>query len=511
MSFESVIWLGNKASFDAVADLKAKQHEFKDEFKADYMRDGMENPADKPEHPLLDVQANGVGIVNVSGPLVAGSAGFMRFFGITGYEDVANAFLAGLQNPDVQSFVMLVNSPGGDVAGCHETAMFIDQISKIKPVVTYASGLMASAGLWLGATGSYSMCSATTIVGSLGVMRVHRDVSKAMENDGIKVTIIRAGDKKNLVNPFEPLTGEALAVAEDQASAIHEVFTAWVADHRGVSVKVANTNFAQGQEFVGKWAVDAGLIDAIGTLEQAVAKSYGLQKSKGGRKSSGMRPQIISNSVRVEASSSNNTAVSGAGDTTANQLPDNDDQKQGNPMPKPYTQEQLAAMAAGVILEETPEASASTGSAGAAPDETGNTASTEASAVTDPKDAEISSLKALLATADEKIAATEAEVVTLKATVASTEWPLASVSEIVRNSIKAMLIPLNADTKALAAMDAAALVTEHARVSALFKDTFKVGAAASMAPAEPEEKQKSRIPAVLDPRVSRMAMSVPRA
>ena len=180
-------------------------------------------------------------------------------------------------------------------------------------------------------------------------------------------------------------------------------------------------------------------------------------------------------------------------------------------MPKPYTQEQLTAMAAGVTLEESPEASASTGSAGDEAAATGNTASTETSAVTDPKDAEIATLKSLLATATEKVTATEAEVETLKATVASTEGPLASVSEIVRASLKSMLIPLNADTKALATMDATALAAEHARVSALFKETFKVGAAASMSPTGPEDKPKPKVPAVLDPRVNRMAMSVPRA
>ncbi len=508
MNTESTLWLGNKASFDTISEFRAKAHEFKDDYKADFFNDKEDSP--ETEHDLLEVQGN-VGIVSISGPLVAGSAGFMRYFGVTGYEDIASAMLAGLQNPAVEAFVLAVSSPGGEVSGCHETAMFIDQVGKIKPVTTYASGMMASAGLWLGATAKHVSCSATAIIGSLGVMRVHKDVSEALKADGVKVTIIRSGDKKNLVNPYEPLSEEALAVAEAQAAAIHEVFTAWVADHRGVSVDAANTRFAQGQEFVGKWAVEAGLADSVGTLEQAVTKASNLGKARSGRKSVPAGGQNPLNFMRAEASSSNNTVLSGAGGTSTDSVADNSAKTQGTFMPKPYTQEQLAAMAAGVILEPTSGASSPDGSAGSEPDATGNTASTETSAVTDPKDAEIASLKSLLAESTEKVNATEAEVATLTAKVASTEGSLASVSEIVRSSLKAMMIPLNADAKAVATMDAATLVSEHARVSALFKETFKVGAAASMAPASQEEAPKPKIPAVLSPLASRMAMSVPRA
>jgi len=257
----STLWAGDQVSYDYFLAAQAKAHEM-------LARGGVSHEQYQPE--LLQKQGS-VGVVNVQGTMINGSAGIMSIFGMTGYSDVGRAAIAALSDPDIKSILLNVDTPGGQVAGLHDMATMLADIGKIKPVITYAGGNMLSAGMWLGAAGEKIYASATSEVGSIGVLMVLQDRSEAMAQAGIKPEVFRSGPFKALGNPYEKMSPEARAVIQQSVDDTAEVFLNHVASQRGVAPLVADSRYGQGRTFVGKRAKEVGLVDEIASDDYAFA------------------------------------------------------------------------------------------------------------------------------------------------------------------------------------------------------------------------------------------------
>ena len=107
---------------------------------------------------LIELQGD-VAVIHAAGPLVEGHAGFMRYFGITGYADLEDAGIAAVSNPDVKAIVLSVRSNGGHVHGVQDAAALFAAIDQVKPVVTHTPSDMPSP---TGCTGSTSPFSSAT-------------------------------------------------------------------------------------------------------------------------------------------------------------------------------------------------------------------------------------------------------------------------------------------------------------------------------------------------------------
>jgi signal peptide peptidase SppA len=402
---------------------------------------------------MVDVQ-DGVAVITIQGSLVSGSSGYMRMFGVVGYADIQDALLQAVADKSAKSILLNIDSGGGAVAGVNDASKVIAEINKVKPVVTYTGGIMASAALWLGSSASRMYASETAITGSLGVLMVHASRARQLENDGIKVTVIRAGKDKALMNPYEDLTDKAMEDAQSKADALYDVFLSHVADSRGMSLTAADAAFGQGREFVGKQAVKAGLIDEVGSLTDAFMYAKSLQ------------------------SSANKPAVRTKGEATA-EVQDDNQAQEGATMPKPITPEYLAALAAGIDLEAVAEPAA--------------VAAVEAPAPVAVVEPTIESLQAELASAKVAADAAVAEASTLKAQVEALEASQGGLLAFARNSIKAMSVPLNIEAAAVADSE---VLAEHSRVSELFKSKFKVGGVTA---AKPEDAPAKPVAALVNP------------
>lgn len=218
--------------------------------------------------PLVEVR-DGVGIVSLKGPLVSGSAGWMRLFGVTGYDDFQAGLMEAATDKSVKSLMIYAATPGGAVEGVDETSEMVKQISALKPVLTYAGGSMASAGYWIGSAGSRRLASRTSQVGSIGVVATHIEYSQKMAKEGITPTVVRSGKWKALGGPYEPLSDLAREELQATADAINDIFEARVAVNVGRTQKQVHERMGQGRVFMGSKAVDAGLVDGIATFQEA--------------------------------------------------------------------------------------------------------------------------------------------------------------------------------------------------------------------------------------------------
>lgn len=200
--------------------------------------------------------------------------------GATSAERFAADFSALVDNPEIGAIVLDVNSPGGQVNGIAEAANRIYQARGKKPIVAVANHLMASAAYWIGSAADEIVATPDGEVGSVGVFAVHQDVSKKLEQDGVKITFIKEGKYKTEGNPYEPLSEEAHAVIQARVSDVYESFLNSIALHRGVKPDDVRNGYGEGRVVSAQQSIRLGMADRIETLDQTVTRL--LNQMRGG-------------------------------------------------------------------------------------------------------------------------------------------------------------------------------------------------------------------------------------
>ena len=175
-----------------------------------------------------------------------------------------------VMDKDVKKICLFIDSPGGTVDGVSDLCDHIHAVAEEKPVVAYASGLMASAAYWLGCAASRIICSQDAVVGSLGVYTVLQDFSGYMTQMGVKHELIRTGKYKGADVPLFPISKESRVQAQSLVDSFYSLFVNKVSTYRGLNRNTV-LGLADGRVFVGQAAVELGLADAIGTLDEVIA------------------------------------------------------------------------------------------------------------------------------------------------------------------------------------------------------------------------------------------------
>ena len=193
--------------------------------------------------------------------------------GGTSTELFARDVKTALNDPAVQSIVLMVDSPGGAVGGTMAAASAVMTARGVKPIATYSDGTMASAAYWVGsAADRVYLSSGVDQVGSIGVVASHVDVSKREEALGIKTTEIVAGRFKRISSQYGPLSESGRQSIQDQVDYLYSLFVSDVAAQRGVSADKVIADMADGRVFIGQQAIDAGLVDGISSLDSVIAE-----------------------------------------------------------------------------------------------------------------------------------------------------------------------------------------------------------------------------------------------
>ncbi|MFA6148658.1 MAG: S49 family peptidase [bacterium] len=205
---------------------------------------------------------------------------------------VSTSFLKGqiadaLANPEVRSILLDIDSPGGAVDGTEGLAALVFSARAVKPVVAFTDGMMGSAAYWIGsAAGRVFISGDTTQVGSIGVVATHVDRSEAERTRGYKTTEIVAGRYKRIASETAPLSEEGQQYLQEMVDYVYSVFVGNVAQYRGVAVEEVLSQMADGRIFVGKQAVQVGLVDGVSTREELIrsfaASKPGIRAKAGG-------------------------------------------------------------------------------------------------------------------------------------------------------------------------------------------------------------------------------------
>jgi signal peptide peptidase SppA len=212
--------------------------------------------------------------------------------GGTSAEAFGQAFRAVIADPAISAVVLDVDSPGGSVFGMEELASIIRAGRGRKPIVAVANQLMASAAYWVASQADDIMASPSAQVGSIGVIGVHQDISEAEAKVGVKTTLVTAGTFKGDGNEHAPLSDSARATIQRMVDGYYAAFVQDVSRGRAVTAAQVRDGFGEGRILGAKDALRAGLIDGIGTLEQAVMRLASGSKTAS-LKAEGLRPEDI--------------------------------------------------------------------------------------------------------------------------------------------------------------------------------------------------------------------------
>jgi signal peptide peptidase SppA len=215
----------------------------------------------------------GVAVIPLYG-LISQRQGLMSdTSGGTSCEAIRASLREAVADPDVRAIVFDVDSPGGDVAGVPELAADIREARLgSKPIVAVSNTLMASAAYWIAAQCDELVASPSAMVGSIGIVGMHEDISAAEAKAGVKTTLISSGAYKTEGNPYEPLTDDARATLQGQCDAYYAMFLADVGRGRGVTTAQVEAEFGQGRVLMAAQAARAGLVDRVDTLEGTVRR-----------------------------------------------------------------------------------------------------------------------------------------------------------------------------------------------------------------------------------------------
>ncbi len=208
--------------------------------------------------------------------------------GGTSLEKFGEVFLQAMGDSTISAVVIDVDSPGGSVFGVEELANIIYGARGSKPIVAVVNSMAGSAAYWIIAAADEIVVTPSGEVGSIGILVAHEDLSGMAEKLGVKTTLLSAGRKKILGNPFEPLSEEARADIEDRIDGYYTAFVGAVARGRGVTPANVRAGFGEGGMVPAKEAVRLGMADTVGTLRETLDRL-------GGRESqaSGTRAELV--------------------------------------------------------------------------------------------------------------------------------------------------------------------------------------------------------------------------
>jgi len=211
-----------------------------------------------------------VAVVPIHGTLVRRTIGLEAESGLTSYAAIASQIDAALASPEVAAILLDVDSPGGESGGVFDLADRIRAAAQVKPVWAVANDMAFSAAYALASAATKVFVSRTGGVGSIGVIAMHVDQSEKDAQDGVRYTAVFAGDRKNDLNPHEPISDEAHAFLKAEVNRVYGLFVETVARHRGIEPSAVRDTEAG--LFFGQAAVAIGLADAIGTFDVALAQ-----------------------------------------------------------------------------------------------------------------------------------------------------------------------------------------------------------------------------------------------
>lgn len=233
----------------------------------------------------INIKTNYIGILYVEGTIMKNQA---DTFGIpVGYQhqwtlDQINSMKSDDLNTGI---IIYVDSPGGGVYESDELYLALENYKKEtgRPIYSYMGSMAASGGYYISCASDKIFANRNTWTGSIGVtIGTLYDISGLLENYGVKSVTITSGKNKAMGDFTKPMSAKQLGIFQSLVNEAYDQFVGIVADGRKMDIETVR-KIADGRIYTSKQAKDLGLVDKIGTLDEAITDikaAYKLQDSE---------------------------------------------------------------------------------------------------------------------------------------------------------------------------------------------------------------------------------------
>lgn len=212
-----------------------------------------------------------VAVVEVEGTISSGDKEDYATGAVSG--TVIDDLRQASEDVSVKAIVLRVDSPGGTVTGSAQ--IYEALLAMEKPVVVSMGGVAASGGYYVSAPADFIYARPDTVTGSLGVIMTLYNAEELIDEIGVDVITITSGPNKSMGGTWDELTPDQREIFEQFIDESYNDFVQIVADGRGLDVERVR-ELADGRIYSGRQAVDNGLADGLGNLNDAIQKAADL-------------------------------------------------------------------------------------------------------------------------------------------------------------------------------------------------------------------------------------------
>lgn len=196
---------------------------------------------------------------------------------------VKQALEQAVGDEQVKAVLLRIHSPGGEVTASDTLYAAVRRAAAKKPVVVYLDAVAASGGYYVACGASQIVASATTLTGSIGVMMESFSYHGLFDKVGLGARTFTSGAFKDTLSGARPMREEEEAYVQGLVDEMYERFLGVVAQARGKTPEQLRGTVADGRVFTGAQALEAGLVDRVGYLEEAWDLARDLGKAPGAR------------------------------------------------------------------------------------------------------------------------------------------------------------------------------------------------------------------------------------
>lgn len=173
------------------------------------------------------------------------------------------------EDDSIKAVVLRIDSPGGGVGPSQEIHEEIKKLAGVKPVVVSMGSVAASGGYYMAAPAARIFANPGTLTGSIGVIMEFTSYQELLEKIGLRNQVVKSGEHKDIGSPARPLSDSDRKILQGVIDDVHRQFIAAVAEGRKMDPEKVR-RLADGRIFTGRQALEAGLVDELGNLQDSI-------------------------------------------------------------------------------------------------------------------------------------------------------------------------------------------------------------------------------------------------
>jgi protease-4 len=208
-----------------------------------------------------------VALIHIEGPIIDS-------------KDTIDQLKDFLKDSSVKAIVLRIDSPGGAVAPVQEIYEEVKKAVSKKKVVVSMGSIAASGGYYIASPATRILANPGTLTGSIGVIMEIPNIEGLMNKIGVKTEVIKSGEHKDIASVFRGIRKEEREILQNVLNNVHEQFIKAVSEVRKMQIDDVK-KIADGRIFTGEQALNEGLIDELGNLEDAIKVAAKLAGIKG--------------------------------------------------------------------------------------------------------------------------------------------------------------------------------------------------------------------------------------